>query len=662
MKDGSKKKHYNSIAARVSQRAVLILLSALAVLLAASYFGVSTIIRRKTEKTSEQLVSMYSDIIKGEYETAGMPILPEYPDLALTYGEFMCEWFDIDYAFVLVPYPERGVFQYVCAAYKDPEMEEKYPDHFVGLVKENNYTTEELNLWMGKKQFSHIVTKSLFGHELITETIIEDSYGNRVSVGVDVDNIEIYREINRYFLIIGLALAAVIAAVGISMYFVIRGQVSVPAKKLSKAMTSFAAGGKSEKISLAGTESDEFAMIADAFGTMSDNIDSYLRNIESLTRESERRETELDVAANIQKGFLPTGRLIYERYELSAMMKPANEVAGDLYDYVPLDENRVLTVIADVSGKGIAASIFMAVTLTLIHQYAKMNLPPDEILEKTNSALAANNTEMLFVTAFVGIYDSRTKTLTYSNAGHNLPYVVGENVRTLSEANGVVLGLFEGEKYTSAVEQLSMGETLLLYTDGVTEATDSEKHFFGEKRLEELLSSFRTSHAPDIVGYVSHALDEFADGSEQHDDITMLSLTVKDTTELSLDVEQSEFDKIRDAILSLPLPRQKQLELCLAAEECFVNIVSYAFEGKDASKEKIGFRLAVSDRILMRFEDSGTEFDPREGVGVGDYDPDVQMGGLGRFIAFSAVDEINYEYTNGKNILSMIKYLGGDRK
>ena len=205
-----------------------------------------------------------------------------------------------------------------------------------------------------------------------------------------------------------------------------------------------------------------------------------------------------------------------------------------------------------------------------------------------------------------------------------------------------------------------MGDTLLLYTDGVTEATDGEQKFYGEERLETVLGGFRESHAPDLVKYVNDSVKVFAGESEQHDDITMLALTVKDTADLALEVKLTEFEKIKSAILSVPIEREKQLELCLAAEECFVNIVSYAFEGRDAENEKIGFRLAVSDRILMRFEDGGIPFDPRENSDAPvDYDPDVQLGGLGRFIAFSVVDEILYENTNGKNILTMIKYLGG---
>ena len=655
-----KKTRKKSVAGLVTRRVSIILIAALLALLSLAYIVVSVIIRRNTEWASEQIVSMYADVIKSESETAGAPISPEYPEISLTYGDYMCKWFEIDYAFVLVPNPDEQEFTYVCISYKDPEKEKDFPDHYIGHVSQSDYSQEEIDLWLGKKQFSHIVKNSFYGHELITETIIEDSYGNRVSVGVDVDNDALFREINGYFLIIGLFLLLVIAAANIGMYLVIRRQVSEPVRAISSAMQNYVAGGENVTLSLGNKECDEYRMIGDAFTKMSGNISDYLENIKSLTRESEKQHTELDIAAHIQQGFLPRGRLIYERYELSAMMKPAKEVGGDLYDYLPLDENRVLVVIADVSGKGVAASIFMAVTLVQIREYAKMQLDPAEILRRTNDSLSANNPEMLFVTAFVGIYDSRTKVLTYSNAGHNLPYIVGDKVKSLGDASGTLLGLFEGEEYTSATAQLGMGDTLLLYTDGVTEATNGEQEFYGEKRLEEVLGGFRESHAPDLVEYVNGSVKEFAGEGEQHDDITMLALTVKDTTDLSLDVKLTEFEKIKSAILSVPLPREKQLEMCLAAEECFVNIVSYAFEGRDAEKEKIGFRLSVSDRILMRFEDGGIPFDPRENTEApNDYDPDIRIGGLGRFIAFSAVDEILYENTNGKNILTMIKYLGG---
>ena len=664
MADKKERKHRkNSVAGLVTRRVSLILIAALVVLLSLAYVVVSTIILRNTEWASEKIVTMYADVVKSESETAGAPITPEYPEISLTYGDFMCKWFDIDYAFVLSPNPEEKEFTYVSISYKDPEKESDFPDHYIGHVTHAEYSQEEIDLWLGKIQFSHIVKNSFYGHELITETIIEDSYGNRVSVGVDVDNNALYREINGYFLIIGLALLLVIAAVNIGMYLVIRRQVSEPAQTISSAMQNYVAGGKRKPLIVSPKGCNEFNMISSSFNSMTDNIDKYLKDIGSLTREQERQHTELNIAADIQKGFLPVNHIDSARYEVRAVMTPAKDVGGDLYDYVQLDDHRVLTVIADVSGKGVSAAMFMAVTLILIRQYAKMGLNPSEILCKTNGSLSENNAALLFASAFVGIYDSDTKIFTYSNAGHNPPYVIGNGVSQLKGASGTVLGLYEDEKYTDASVGLKTGDTIFLYTDGVNESINGDRRFYGEERLQNALVDFKKSNAEDLVMYMKDSIGDFTGEAEQHDDITMLTLLVKDTTELLLDYDVNEMAKIKETLLVLSLPRKFLLDLCLAAEECFINICSYAFEGGAPAGEKIKFTLTLSDRISIRFEDGGQKFNPLENTEIpDDYDIDTQMGGFGRFIAFSIVDDMKYEYTNGKNILTLTKYLREENK
>lgn len=514
-----------SIAFNVAHRTAVILSVTLLVLLSAAYLMVSYIIRANTENLSEHIVTMLADDIREHSAAAGVPISPEYPEISTEKGNYICERFDVDYTFVMVPEPEKNRSTYITVSYKDPKMAEQFPDHYTGHVDYSEYTKNELDLWHGRKQYSHIVVNKSFGHEMITETLITDSYGNRVSVGVDINNSEVYRDIFRYFIIIGILLLITILVINLISYYVIRKQVSDPAGKLSRAMQNFITNGNNEKLSAKEMRSTEYEMIAEAFDSMSDNIKQYIDDIETLTRETERHQTELDIASRIQQGFLPEGNYSNDKFAISAVMHPAKEVGGDLYDYVRLDENRVLIVIADVSGKGIAASLFMAVTLILIRQFARLNLDTDSILERTNDALMSNNPGLLFVTAFVGIYDSETGILSYSNAGHCPPYIVGNGIRKATDAQGVILGVFDDEKYSCGYERLESGESVFLYTDGVTEAMNSEKVLFGEKQLEKVLQSCRYSMTSDIINQVMDAVAVFTAGSEQHDDITMLSLT-----------------------------------------------------------------------------------------------------------------------------------------
>lgn len=520
-------KSNNSIAINVTRRTAIIFLVTLLVLLAGTYLIVSSIIRKNTEKMSEQLVTLLADDIKTQSEKAGVPISTEYPEISIKNGNYICDSFDIDFAFVLVPEPEENKSTYISVSYKDKSMEKHFPNHYIGHVSYGEYSQNEWDLWNGKEQYSHIVVNKSFGHEMITETLITDSFGNRVSVGVDVSNKEVYEDIFKYFILIGILLLVIIFVINLGLYYVIKNQVSDPAKRLSIVMQSFVANGEHNKLTLGEMKASEYEMIADAFDSMSTNIRNYISSIETLTRESERQQTELDIASRIQQGILPKGRYSSENYAVSAMMHPAREVGGDLYDYIALDENKALIVIADVSGKGIAAALFMAVTLILMRQFAKMGLDPESILESTNAALVSNNPSLLFVTAFIGIYDREKGTFSYSNAGHCPGYIVGDRIKKLSGGAGVILGVYEDEKYSCAEEKMVSGETVFLYTDGVTEAMNNKKEMFGEHRLENALESYKESKVSDIIVHVRNAVDAFTAQAEQHDDITMISLNVK---------------------------------------------------------------------------------------------------------------------------------------
>ena len=520
-----KKKTKKPIAIIVSRRTTGILLLMFFVLLAVAFVIVSTSIRTNTEKTSENLVRMLSDAIKEESDDAGVPIDVDHSEISIRNCNDMCERYDIEYAFVLLPQPEENKFTYICLSCKDKKLQEQYSDYYSGYVTEYEYSKTELDLWYAAEEYSHIMKDNHFGHEMITETIVEDLFGNRVSVGVDVDKAEVYSEIYETFALIGVLLLCVITAVAWALRRVIEKQVSVPAERISGAMQNFVANGKIERSSFGEMESKEYEMIANSFETMSENIDKYVSSIAVLTKENAQQQMELDVASKIQQGFLPKGTFKNGSCSISAMMRPAKDVAGDLYDYEVLDENRTLIVIADVSGKGIAASLFMAVTLTLIHQFAELSLSPDKILQRTNDALVSKNPKLLFTTAFVGIYDHRTGILSYSNAGHCIPYIAGSGVRTLTGGSGIMLGLYGNEEYTCAEEKLAADDILFLYTDGVTEAMNKDNEMFGEHRLENVLLSYRASGETDLVKYVCDAVDAYTGECEPHDDITMITLT-----------------------------------------------------------------------------------------------------------------------------------------
>ena len=649
----------NSIAKKVTRKVSAILIIALAVLFVASFWLVQRVVYNKTRSYARAVATVYIDLITYESDRQNKPISTDNAEMILQHGDYICKWYDVDFAYVFIPDTQTGKIKYLCVSQNEKFNKINPDDKYIGKIADYTLTKEELEVWCGNRLFSHSVTKSKTGHELSTMIRIKDRFGNKIMAGVDQSYKDVYLEIIGIFSILALIIILVILGVYFTVYMVIKRLVSKPAEVLSKNMTEFITDGNHTAITLDESGSDEYSMIASAFNCMTQNINSYINNINTLTREQEHQKTELDIAAKIQKGLLPKEHLNSDFYEVRTTMIPAKDVGGDFYCYLPLDDERVFVVIADVSGKGVSAALYMAVTLTLTVQYAKMNLSPAEILEKTNEALSQNNSQMLFATEFVGIYNSTSQEFTYSNAGHNLPYVISKDgITVLDKAKGSLLGLFTDEKYTQATTRLEVGDTIFLYTDGVTESTDSQKNFFGDARLKDVLKKFRQSHAYNAISFINDKLSEFSNGSEQYDDITMLTLNVKKTTTLLLDVDVAEFEKIKEAILSLPVSRPQQLKLCLCAEEWFVNICSYAFPDGVPDGEKIEFVLTLSDRVRMQFSDGGQPFNPLEHiVDIENYDIETQVGGLGNFIAVSNTDDSFYRYENGKNVLTLIKFI-----
>ena len=647
-----------SVARKVTRRVSLLLLIATLILFAVAYYTVSSVIRSKNESQAMASLGIFSDLIVNDSYDRQIPVDQAHAEHIILLGEEVCDWSGADYIYVYTIDEENSSVTYVAIASVDGRTKANAADHLVGLTVHCELLPEELSIWHGEKTYGHITSENSYGYEISTLRLIEDAFGNRLIAGVDISYVAVSSQILRTFFLLAAFILVVLFGVYLAVNRIVRRRVSEPAQALSRTMLDYISDGNRSVQKLDESGDDEYAMIASAFNVMTDNVDRYLENIQTLTQKQAQSKTELEIAARIQKGILPEPHLYSPTCEIHACMSPAKDIGGDLYDYLPLDDSRVLVVIADVSGKGIPAAMFMAVTLLLIRQNAKNGLSPAQILEKTNASLCEKNAAMLFTTAFLGIYDSKTRRFTYSNAGHNPPFLIGNSVRPLHDAAGTLLGLFESESYTQAELQLDVGETILLYTDGVTEAVDPDRQFFGISRLEDVLLEAARCRAADPVAFVKDRVHAFENGSEQHDDITMLSLTAKDSMELLLRFDTREFQKIKAALLLLPLPRKDRLNLCLAAEECFVNICSYTFGGAAPEDERIRFCVSAGDRIEIRFEDCGQPFNPLtdELPDPDEYDPDLQMGGLGRLISFSIVDDAKYEYRDHKNILTLTKY------
>lgn len=645
-----------SIARKLTLRVALLLLAALVILCVGSYHTVRRIIVDENERYAQTILGMYNDMIVYEAEKDNMPVDIHLHDEIHVFSEYICEWYRVEYVYLYQVDPDHGTLRYLDFCFKDPELNKTF-----AWVRDEEFEYEMTPglqaVLDGDALFGKVDWSQSFG----TVDIVmkqEDGHGNTLLAGIAVSMEMMLEEAFRKFLFLAIVILAVFTVLSFTIYYTVVKKVSRPAKRISKAMTEFIANGQRTDVRLEEGKDDEFGMIASAFNSMTRDIDQYLKDIQNLNEDKANQKSQLETAAYIQKGFLPPEMYNSKGIEIRAMMNPARDIGGDLYDYLPLDDNRILFVVADVSGKGMPAAIFMSVTLMLIRQYARTGLSPARILENVNDTLSEQNPRMLFATAFVGIYNRETRQLVFANAGHNPPYILHDTLRNPGTTQNTLLGLFPGEKYSEENVTLQTGDVLFLYTDGVDETTDPENRFYGTERLKQTLLDAKAAHEEDLVRYVYESLTVFSAGADQHDDITLMTLTVKDSQDLKLDVDLREFSKIREKILACDLPRQLKLDLCVAAEEIFVNICSYAFKDGIPAGEKIQFNLEQSDRIRMRFSDRGVPYDPRENViSADDYDPDLQIGGLGKLIAFTVADSVDYEYTEEHNILTVTKYI-----
>jgi len=240
-------------------------------------------------------------------------------------------------------------------------------------------------------------------------------------------------------------------------------------------------------------------------------------------------QQELDIAARIQKSVLPKPMEPTERFEIAGRMIPAKEVGGDYYDFFMLSEDRLAVTVADVSGKGVAAAFFMAITRTLLRATTALVTEPSSTISRLNDILSADNDEAMFVTMFYGVIDLRTGDISYVNAGHNPPVLrrASGEISTLATTGGVALGVVEGFGFKSGKASLGRGDLLFMFSDGVTEATQADGSLYGDDRLEALFGSLALERPAAMIDKVVADVRVFEDGAPQADDITCVALNIR---------------------------------------------------------------------------------------------------------------------------------------
>ena len=416
------------------------------------------------------------------------------------------------------------------------------------------------------------------------------------------------------------------------------------------------------------------------------------RMVESTAR-NQSIENELNIARKIQMAMLPTRFPPFADFpNLSAYGEviPAKEVGGDLFDFY-IRENKLFFCVGDVSGKGVPASIVMAMTRSIFRSFTSYMDSPAQIVAQMNDSLSGEgNDQSMFVTLFLGVLDLATGELKYCNAGHNAPIHVRctkDDVRcTMYDCiPNLPLGVLSGFAYQEQETKLEIGETLFLYTDGLTEAENEHHELFGEERMVERLEARgeRREEPREVIETMQQAVAEFVGDAEQSDDLTMFAVKLKGER-LKLKGESGKVKReehfslvMRNDIQQIPtlaewiemigLPEDLNMPINLALEEAVSNVMLYAYPGKSGQvlvecdvKVKGERREARGEReLVFTITDSGVPFDPTQ-----QEDPDVTqsaedrpIGGLGIFLVRQIMDDIRYERKNDKNILTLVKKL-----
>lgn len=440
----------------------------------------------------------------------------------------------ISYAVVTKPTEEGFYYIYDTdqgeEAFQLGDFQEFYPGKFL----------DNKERFLAGESIKPIITNYEFGWLLSILTPIKDADG-KMHGYVDVDiSMNHIKEQQRSFLVqLTLIMLTITTVLVIIFLVLIRRFLTRPINDLAAAAGEFVDMQEAEMMTQTHEimelprldTGDELGNLYRSIRQMESDIYSYIEYLTAVTAEKERIGAELNVATHIQASMLPCIFPAFperEEFDIYASMQPAKEVGGDFYDFFLVDENHLAIVIADVSGKGVPAALFMVIAKTLIKNHTQNKENPADVFTFVNTQLCENNEEGMFVTAWMGVMNIVTGEFIYVNAGHNPPLLKRRTgaFEYMKTRPGFVLAGIEGMKYKQNEMRLEPGDILYLYTDGVTEATDTYDQLYGEDRLKAVLDRNADQPLDGILSCMKEDIDSFVKGAPQFDDITMLMLRI----------------------------------------------------------------------------------------------------------------------------------------
>jgi sigma-B regulation protein RsbU (phosphoserine phosphatase) len=403
---------------------------------------------------------------------------------------------------------------------------------------------------------------------------------------------------------------------------------------------------------------------------LKESMDELQKAYGVIKSQKDRMEDELNIGRDIQMSMLPLEFPAFperKEFDIRALLKPAREVGGDFYDFFFINDDEICLVVGDVSGKGVPAALFMAVTRTMIKTRAMDDPSPASIITRVNDEMSADNPSSMFVTLFIAICNVRTGKCRYTNAGHNPPYIMRKpgDRDCLDQRHGPIIGAMEELAYRESATTLSAGDSLLIFTDGVTEAMDVDGGLYSESRLEQMLDtgSFGTTAA--LVDETLASVESFATGAEQADDITILAFRLEQEPvqlrQLSMVIEP-DFQEIERVNCSLSrfaeengIPNGVSAKVCIAIDDLVNNIIAYGLDEK--VKHSIGIEFRYSEKqLIIEIIDGGMPFNPFESLNA-DTTSSVEereIGGLGRLLVKELMDDVSYQRLKEKNVVRLL--------
>lgn len=456
----------------------------------------------------------------------------------------------------------------------------------------------------------------------------------------------------------------VLSALFVHIYILLKRIVVENIRKVNKSLAKITNGDLNVTVDVRRTEE---------FSTLSDDINATVDRLKGYISEAEARiDKELEFARQIQHSTLPSVFPPYpERkdFDIYASMNTVKEVGGDFYDFYFIDKDHLAFLVADVSGKGIPAALFMMRAKTTIKSLAESGISGDKVFTLANERLCENNEAEMFVTAWMGVLDLKTGLLKYVNAGHNPPLIAraNGNFEYLRTRPNLILAGMDDTTYRLNEIQLKPGDCIYLYTDGVTEARNVSDALYGEKRLEEVLSDCKDRNPQSLCRTVEKDLNSYALGAEQADDITMLAVKLnhlESRHDLMVHTDHDSITTVIDFIENrmklFSVPELIANKVIIATDEIYSNFVYYS----KADISTVYVKKEDNKRLKLIFTNDGIPFDPTKSE-----NPDTtlnaedrQIGGLGIFIVRKTASEFLYEYKDGKNIITICYDFSGEEK